>query len=143
MKSIKEYKAFIDVSSECGEEGCREHFWTERTFGGYRIANIPFYSEQVSYGDIVRIDETTGEILSVVHPSGNRNGRIVYVIDPAEGVQGQFQNVRLPLEKHGIQMEGIEQGSASLAVPEEITEEQFRDIIKQIPQITSAEITLK
>jgi hypothetical protein len=137
---IRDYKLFIDVPNPPPDDGgCTEHFWTERTFGGYKIVNIPFYATHLRYEDVVRADESTGEILGVVRQSQYRTGIIRYVKTSSETIAEVYQLLRKKFDTLGIVMEGGWTGVAAVAVPSKMAK-KFLALVDKMPEITAGQL---
>lgn len=135
MKSRRATKVYV---SNADGRGGIEYLWTEKTFGGYQIRNIPAHADTICYEDVVQIDEATGKIISVVRPSSYRNGYLFYCV-PEQRVQAWFKRLSKAFERRGILIEGFTDGMTGMAIPAGTTDDDVRKIAARFPEIMELE----
>lgn len=57
-----------------------ESVWSKKEGEFYRIKNIPFFASNLSYNDLVKVDEEDGELFfdELVEPSGHSTLQIIF-----------------------------------------------------------------
>jgi hypothetical protein len=123
----------IYVKVKTGNGPTREYLWAERVSDDtVKVGNIPFFSDEVGYQDVVRVTEA-GEVLEVLHRS-TRTRRAVYEAALArEDAECEYRAIRDHLRPYGIECESARAGMFSMAVPLDLTDERLRDLCSRCP----------
>jgi hypothetical protein len=130
-EATKMRKIYAKVETENGPT--REYFWAEPVSDDtVKVANIPFFSDEVAYEDVVRVTEA-GEVLEVLERS-TRTRRAVYEAALArEDAEREYQAICNHLRPSGIECESARAGMFSMAVPLGISDNRLREVCSQCP----------
>ena len=119
----------------CGEEmlgPAGEWLWAEDLGGGQmKVANVPFYADGFTLGDVVRVD---GEEIVEVLEHSRYSAWFLYDGEGEEDVVlERYRRIFYFFEEHDIQVEGATSGAAVACVPLEMGNEAFEELCAKCP----------
>lgn len=123
-------KVFVEQG---GDDTPRERLWAEMVGEDTgRIVNIPFFTDEVAYQDLVRISED-GEVLEVLQRT-TRTRRATYpAASKREDAVSQYQAICDYLRPFQIECESFHGGTFCMAVPSEMTDDRIRALCAHCP----------
>jgi hypothetical protein len=128
---VEQCRVFVKLPPGKGPE--REYLWAYRiSEDDLKIYNFPFFTETVSYGDVVRVSDT-GEVLEVLE-SVNVTRRAIYE-EAGDRVEQRRQRQAIweHMNPQGIECQSRFPGALSMAVPRTLSEDRFLNVIEQCP----------
>lgn len=100
-KMVKQYKIIFEHQNNADDRYELESAWATKIGEYFRLDNILFYAPEYSFGDIVSVEERSGElyVIGLVKESGHSTVRILF------NDRGDVQNTRDQLKKMGCDSE--------------------------------------
>jgi Domain of unknown function (DUF4265) len=122
------------VSAFPTKHGTRaESFWAEVVGpDAARITNIPFFTDAVAFGDVVRVDPG-GKVLAVLERT-TRTRRGTYPAAPdRRDAEREWAALCDYLRRHNVACESAVPGMFGMAVPPDISDERLAELLAQGP----------
>lgn len=129
-ESLKKVQFIIEQDEDGYPPVTIETVWTRKTKDGYyELDNSPFYALDVSWKDVVDVEEVSDGTLQfkrVVRQSGHSTVRVVAL------KKGELEPLKRKLEELGCSWEGADVPSLiSVDVPPHVDIERVRDLLQE------------
>jgi hypothetical protein len=124
-------KVFVKVTM--GNQTYTEFMWAHQVSPTTaRITNIPFYTDQVGYEDIVRVG-INGEVVEVLERATRTRCSSYEPEVGEEAIKLQWKSINDHFEKLNILCESAIAGVFSMAVPLDMSDDALRELVGSCP----------
>lgn len=113
-----------------------ESMWAERkSKNTAEVMNIPFFANDISLGDIVKIKQKD-DMWEVVGIETKVSNNIIVAYDKEGDAKKKFTALSRYLNKHKVRIESAALGIASIAYPVIMGEDMITEILDNAPHLT-------